>query len=62
MRLGRFSSWAAALAATTASLAASGPLPAAAQELGPKLPDLTGIVTNRDWAIVPGKALTAGDR
>ena len=58
----RFSSSAAALVAVARPLAVIGPPPAAAQRLEPKLPDLTGIVADRVWAIVLGKALIAGDR
>jgi cytochrome c peroxidase len=47
------------LAIATLALSVIGmvPLPGVAQALEPKLPDLTGIVTDRDWAIVLGKAL-----
>jgi cytochrome c peroxidase len=45
------------IAAFALSLGCMMPLPGVAQALEPKLPDLTGIVTDRDWAIVLGKTL-----
>jgi hypothetical protein len=56
--------WLGAVGAASILAGAGAAAPAAAQEdeLRLKPSDLTGIVTNRDWAIVPGKAPTAGDR
>ena len=53
--LPRWSSTVIAIAAPLVSGVLAPPL--AAQELVPKLPDLTGIVKNPDWAVVLGKAL-----